>query len=142
MPESVKKIGDYAFSEIAALKEINLPDSITEIGTEAFRKCSGLTNIKLPEGLTALGGRAFAECENLAEIYIPAHLTDVGGYIEDENGNASYSSPFYGCAALRTVPSVYKGQTVRMAEFTVLLRYFQSAYVQYASFKCLAELQI
>lgn len=27
----------------------------------------------------------------------------VGGYIEDENGNASYSSPFYGCAALRTV---------------------------------------
>ena len=103
MPESVKKIGDYAFSEIAALKEINLPDSITEIGTEAFRKCSGLTNIKLPEGLTALGGRAFAECENLAEIYIPAHLTDVGGYIEDENGNASYSSPFYGCAALRTV---------------------------------------
>lgn len=103
LPESVKKIGDYAFSEIAALKEINLPDSITEIGTEAFRKCSGLTNIKLPEGLTALGGRAFAECENLAEIYIPAHLTDVGGYIEDENGNASYSSPFYGCAALRTV---------------------------------------
>lgn len=103
MPESVKKIGDYAFSEIAALKEINLPDSITEIGTEAFRKCSGLTNIKLPEGLTALGGRAFAECENLAEIYIPAHLTDAGGYIEDENGNASYSSPFYGCAALRTV---------------------------------------
>lgn len=103
MPESVKKIGDYAFSEIAALKEINLPDSITEIGTEAFRKCSGLTNIKLPEGLTALGGRAFAECENLAEIYIPAHLTDAGGYIEDENGNASYSSPFYGCAALRIV---------------------------------------
>ena len=103
LPESVKKIGDYAFSEIAALKEINLPDSITEIGTEAFRKCSGLTNIKLPEGLTALGGRAFAECENLAEIYIPAHLTDAGGYIEDENGNASYSSPFYGCAALRTV---------------------------------------
>ena len=36
LPESVKKIGDYAFSEIAALKEINLPDSITEIGTEAF----------------------------------------------------------------------------------------------------------
>ncbi len=29
-----------------------------------------------------------------------------------------------------------------MAEFAVLLRYFQSAYVQYASFKCLAGLQI
>ena len=39
-------------------------------------------------------------------------------------------------------PQCTRGQTVRMAEFAVLLRYFQSAYVLYASFKCLAELQI
>ena len=35
-----------------------------------------------------------------------------------------------------------RGQAVGTAEYALLLRYFQSAYVQYASFKCLAEMHI
>ena len=49
---------------------------------------------------------------------------------------------FYDKIVFIIYPQCTRDQTVRTAKFAVLLRYFQSAYIQYASFKCLAELQI
>jgi hypothetical protein len=39
-------------------------------------------------------------------------------------------------------PQWTRGHTVLYHEFAILLRYCRSAYVQYASFQCLAESQI
>ena len=118
LPESVKKIGDYAFSEIDTLNKINLPDSITEIGENAFYGCNGLTSIRLPDSITEigegafyrcngltsivlpenleiLGGNAFGECTNLTEVYIPKSIT--------KDGSMGMSPPFSGCTSLKTV---------------------------------------
>ena len=86
LPESVKKIGDYAFSEVDTLNKINLPDSITEIGEWAFYRCNGLTSIELPENLEILGNNAFAECGNLIEVYIPQNgsIKKIGDYAFSE----------------------------------------------------------
>ena len=103
LPESVKKIGDYAFSYVDTLKKINLPDSITEIGECAFYRCNGLTSIELPENLEILGGNAFGECVNLTKVYIPKSITKSGSYEEYEDGSMGLSPPFYGCTSLKIV---------------------------------------
>lgn len=45
MPNSVTKIGEYAFSECSGLKSINIPNSVTTISDWAFVNCTGLTKI-------------------------------------------------------------------------------------------------
>lgn len=45
IPNSVEKIGSYAFGACTDLTEITIPDSITEINTYAFTGCTNLTTI-------------------------------------------------------------------------------------------------
>ena len=68
IPDSVKTIGNYAFSWCESLTSINIPDSVTTIGDGAFKGCSSLTSITLPNGVTSIGKRAFEDCESLVDI--------------------------------------------------------------------------
>lgn len=45
IPEDVKKIGDNAFLNNEAIREIVLPKDVTRIGTAAFNGCKGLTSL-------------------------------------------------------------------------------------------------
>ena len=45
IPNTVKTIGDYAFSFCGNLSSIAIPGSVTSIGVDAFRECGGLTDI-------------------------------------------------------------------------------------------------
>lgn len=45
VPEDVKKIGDNAFLNNEAVREIVLPKGVTRIGTAAFNGCKGLTSL-------------------------------------------------------------------------------------------------
>ena len=67
----VVAIGDYAFSEMSNLKEVEFGENITSIGYRAFYKCSGLTELKLPEGLKTIGEYAFQYCDGLTEVEVP-----------------------------------------------------------------------
>ena len=49
IPESVRKIGDYAFKGCEALTSINIPKSVRIIGDCAFEGCEALTSINIPE---------------------------------------------------------------------------------------------
>lgn len=49
LPESVTKIGDFAFSFASGLKSINIPKNVEEIGKYAFDGCESLTNIDVDE---------------------------------------------------------------------------------------------
>ena len=50
IPNSIKKIGNGAFSGRSRLKNIVIPNSITEIGSSAFDNCSDLTSIVVEKG--------------------------------------------------------------------------------------------
>ena len=80
MPDSVKKIGDGAFSFCSALTEITIPNSITKIGNDIFSHCSELTHITIPNSVTEIGDYAFASCYNLMYITIPDSITKIGNY--------------------------------------------------------------
>ena len=79
IPNSVTRIGQFAFDRCSSLKSIVIPDSVTQIGDRAFYVCSSLKSIVIPESVTQIGQYAFSECSSLQSI-------------EVSKGNAIYDS--------------------------------------------------
>ncbi len=75
LPDSVKSIGNLAFSSCQSLTDITIPEGVTSIGEEAFYGCRSLPGINLPSGLTNIGRYAFSYCYGLTDIDIPVGAT-------------------------------------------------------------------
>ena len=69
LPNSVTKIGAYAFYQCSSLTSIDIPNSVTSIGNDAFGYCTGLTTIEIPSSVTVIGASAFTNCSNLKSVY-------------------------------------------------------------------------
>ena len=78
IPDSVTKIGDYAFFRCSSLSDIVIPASVTDIGKCAFESCSYLSSVVIPDSVTDIGDYAFAGCSSLSNIVIPDSVTDIG----------------------------------------------------------------
>lgn len=123
IPNSVKKIGDFAFSytnftslqigtgveTIGAgafagnsrmIGEIKLPETLTAIGDEMFNGCSKLTGtVIIPNSVTYIGFSAFDRCSGLTGIVFGDKVEEIG-----------YRA-FYRCTGLDgnfTIPSSVK----------------------------------
>ncbi|HBN13214.1 MAG TPA: hypothetical protein DD415_06330 [Clostridiales bacterium] len=124
LPESVKKIGDSAFSGCDALQSIGSLDGITYIGASAFRGCSQLKSagITSNSSLTYIGDNAFAS-SGLDEIIVPKGVTYLGSsayynctaaavicYYAEELGTVSWiESPFRGVGTMTSGTSLILG---------------------------------
>ncbi|MFQ7079371.1 MAG: leucine-rich repeat domain-containing protein, partial [Christensenellaceae bacterium] len=99
---NVRELGERAFTNCSALKEIVIPDSVVTIGPEAFSVASALESVTLGKGVETIGNSAFYQClalksiifagegnlkkiDNAAfshtafsEISLPEGLTDIG----------------------------------------------------------------
>lgn len=91
IPDSVQEIGLWAFYECKALPHITIPDSVQKIGQSAFEGCTALAAVVIPDSVKEIRSKAFAECISLTAIVIPASVQRIG--IE----------AFYYCESLRTV---------------------------------------
>ena len=91
LPNTIKEIGNYGFSDCVELKEINIPKSIEKIGEgafydnralktidlsnvkiisrHAFYGCSGLTDVKLSK-VESIGDGAFLWCSSLKDVQL------------------------------------------------------------------------
>lgn len=69
IPDSVTKLGMYAFGGCESLASITLPDGMTKIGEGAFYLCESLTNITIPDSVTVIDNNAFYGCENIQITY-------------------------------------------------------------------------
>ena len=59
LPDSLRILGDFAFSDCPKLKTIVIPDGVTEIGEQAFYQDIRLTDVTIPESVRSIGGGAF-----------------------------------------------------------------------------------
>ncbi len=78
LPDTVKSIGECAFSGCWNLCEVNIPDGVVEIGRLAFGGCRKVTELKLPDSVRKIGDGAFAGCWNLCEVNIPDGVVEIG----------------------------------------------------------------
>ncbi len=91
IPDSVTKIGAYAFQDCTSLTSVTIPDSVTLIGESAFDGCTSLTSITIPDSVTKIGSWAFWDCTSLTSITIPDSVTLIG------------ESAFSGCTSLTSI---------------------------------------
>ena len=91
IPNTVKTIGDRAFSGCSDLTSITIPDSVTDIGENAFGACTGLTTVTIPNSVTYIGYGAFEDCSGLTSVSIGNSVTYIG------------FTTFFGCIGLKSV---------------------------------------
>lgn len=70
IPESVKSIGDHAFSRCKLLSRVIFAENsaLESIGCYAFYDCLELTRIFIPENVSYIGKGAFDTCQSLVAI--------------------------------------------------------------------------
>lgn len=78
IPDSVEKIGAFAFVGADKLTNVTLPAGLTTIDQSVFRSCESLASITIPASVTTIGREAFAYCKSLTSITLPANVTSIG----------------------------------------------------------------
>jgi hypothetical protein len=90
MPNSVTKIGEFAFHNCEGLASINVEagntvydsrnncNAIIETATNTL--IIGCKNTTIPNSVTRIGDHAFCDCRGLTSIYIPSSVTSIGEY--------------------------------------------------------------
>ena len=111
IPNTVKKIGSYAFYRQESIKSITIPNTVTYISNNAFEGCSGLEEITIPGTVTQIEREAFLDCTSLPKIHLPDNLEiiDYGAFkgcsklteVNIPNKLKKINNDmFYGCSSL------------------------------------------
>ena len=114
IPESVEKIGGFAFIGCSHFTSVTIPNTVTSIGQYAFERCSGLTAVSIPGSVTTIGNSAFYDCTGLTSITISNGVQTISrDAFRNCRGIASLSIPnsvqsigsdaFAGCEGLTSV---------------------------------------
>lgn len=87
IPNSVETIDYGAFSNCIDLASIKIPDSVVSIETYAFFDCISLENVVVGKGVKTIGMYAFDYCSSLKSITIPDGVTviETGAFVACEN---------------------------------------------------------
>ena len=91
IPENVSYIGDYAFLGCTNLKTVVFVGAPERIGEYSFKNCTSLQAVKIPFGVREIGSEAFNGCSGLTILEIPHSIASI-------SGNA-----FYNCNNLDTL---------------------------------------
>lgn len=133
-PDSLKKIGDFAFSGCTNLNcELKFPEfenengkieGLEEIGSSAFNGCSGFTgDLYIPNSVVLMENRAFYGCSGFTgELHISTMLSSIqaetfygcgftGELIIPDNVDQVGCSAFSGC---KRITSVVIGKNLRV----------------------------
>ena len=77
-PDSLKTIGNYAFSNCNKFEEFTIPDGIETISGGMFCGCENLKKVNIPDSVTVIESGAFEFCTGLTEFTVPASVKSVG----------------------------------------------------------------
>lgn len=90
MHNKVTTIGQEAFFGCTGLQSLTIPSSVRTIEKYAFADCTGLATLKLYRGVRTMGEYAFGNCTALTSVTIPGSMETVG-------------DSFVNCSSLETV---------------------------------------
>ena len=93
LPNTLTRIGDYAFYFCYRITSIIIPSSVISIGEYSFNMCYGLNSITFEPNskLQTIEAHAFDNCFGLETITIPSTVTSIGDYA------------FNGCSVLNEI---------------------------------------
>ena len=74
IPNSVRSIGDGAFSGCGNLESVTIGTGVSSIGNGAFYGCGSLTSVTIPHSVTSIGNYVFDGCDNLQTLFLPYWL--------------------------------------------------------------------
>ena len=81
IPDSVIKIGDYAFYGCTGLDTLDFGRSVASIGNSAFYHCTGLVGkLNIPNSVTEIGSSAFSGCSGFDTLIIGNSVANIGEY--------------------------------------------------------------
>ena len=78
IPDTVKVIKNYAFSDCTGLKSVTIKDGTKIINSEAFYGCTGLTSVTIGNSVTSIGDEAFFDCTGLTSVTMGNSVTSIG----------------------------------------------------------------
>ena len=111
IPKSVTRIGDYAFLSCNSLVDVNLPNTIRTIGDGAFSHCAAISNINIPNSVISIGDQAFYKCNGLSSITIPNSVERIGKEAFNDTNLVSAIVPntvkYMGQSAFESVSCVF-----------------------------------
>ena len=112
LPNSLERIGTWAFASCESLKEVTFGSSLKEIGDYAFRSCA-LKSLVLPDVIEKIGESAFYGIPTLEFIQFGSSLKEIGKSVFSSCNISSLILPdalekigesaFYGISTLESV---------------------------------------
>lgn len=70
IPDSIKKIGNYAFRAFSQIETLVISNGVECIGASAFLGCDNMVSIKISESVNNVQKMAFGRCNALKEIVV------------------------------------------------------------------------
>ena len=80
IPNSVTRIGEWAFAGQSLLTTVDIPSSVTSLGSHAFSE-SGLKSMVMPNSIIGLGVNVFMNCRAMETLVFSESLETIPGYL-------------------------------------------------------------
>ena len=80
IPNSVTRIGEWAFAGQSLLTTVDIPSSVTSLGSHAFSE-SGLKSMEMPNSIIALGVNVFMNCRAMETLVFSESLEIIPAFL-------------------------------------------------------------
>ena len=95
LPNSLTRIGAYAFEQCQRITSVTIPNGVTTIEEGTFYLCTNLKSVIIPEGVTSIQRIGFLSCHYMESVSIPSSMTYIG---EGAFAGCDYLKDVFCCA--------------------------------------------
>ncbi len=93
LPDTLERIGEYAFAGTRGYSEVTIPASMRLLCEGAFTECGDLQTVNMEEGLEYVGEDAFSNCYSLTDAVFPFTLRQLENCLEGCESLESFGIP-------------------------------------------------
>ncbi len=90
LPDTIKTVGNSAFANCTALKQVEFKSEYTTMGNSVFEN-SSVQEVKLPSKLRKITDNMFKNCKSVTKVTFPDNLMGIG------------NSAFQGCTSIKSM---------------------------------------